>query len=521
MNILLLYPEMPETFWSMHPLMRLTGRKSPYPPLGLLTVAALLHETWERKLVDLNVGRLRDSYLEWADLVFISAMNVQQDTARQAIKRCKERGASVVAGGPLFTHQYLEFPEVDYFILNEAEITLPDFIKDWEQGSLKKVYASGEYADLTKSPVPDWNLVDFKHYPYGIVQYSRGCPFLCEFCDVTALFGRKPRLKKAGRIIEELDRIIRCGTPDMILFADDNLIGNKRELKTELLPLLVEWRRRNKYAPGFATQATINLADDEELMQLMLEAGFRHIFIGIETPEAETLAQTGKKQNLNRNMLENVKLLHSKGFIITGGFIIGFDSDSSRIYQRQIDFINQSNIVIATVNRLKAPPGTALYERMKLENRLTGEFSFDEHRSNIKPLEDAASITLGYGKVIGNVLTPAHVYQRAKKFLKEYRVSKVENPICKKNSIRDLMTLFRIIWFIGILSATRLYFIRLVLWTLWNMPKRLDLAFLFSGLMYHFHLLYKRYEKPIRIAATRKGSAPAITPKSRWIANPG
>jgi len=298
-------------------------------------------------------------------------------------------------------------------------------------------------------------------------------------------------------IIAELDLIIRSGMPDMILFADDNLIGNKRELKSELLPELIKWRRRNKFAPGFATQATINLADDDELMQMMLEAGFHHIFIGIETLEDQTLIKAGKKQNLNRNMLDNVKLLHKRGFIITGGFIIGFDSEGPEIYQQLINFINESNIVIATINRLKAPPGTALYERMGRKNRLIDDFNFDEHRSNIKPLGNAQKLESEYGGVIQNVLTPENVFHRSKRFLREYQSNRDETYILRKFSFRDLITFLRVIWFVGVLSTTRQYFFRLMLWTAWNVPRRLDSALLLSGLMYHFHHLYKRYERTV------------------------
>jgi len=498
MKILFLYPEMPETFWSLDQLVKLSGRKSPFPPLGLLTVSAMLPGNWHKKLVDLNVRRLKEADLDWADYVFISAMNVQADSAKRAIKRSKKKGKTVIAGGPLFTHQYEEFPEVDHFVLNEAELTLPEFIKDLEKGKPRKIYKTVEYADITKSPIPDWSLVNCNHYSYGIVQYSRGCPFLCEFCDVTALFGRKPRLKTTGQIIDELDLIIRSGTPDLILFADDNLIGNKHELKSELLPELISWRRRNHYAPGFATQATINLADDDELMRLMLEAGFNQIFIGIESPEEATLEQAGKKQNLNRNMLDNIRLLHSRGFIVTGGFIIGFDTESPNIYQELIDFISNSHIVIATVNRLKAPPGTALYDRMKQQDRLVDEFSFDEHLSNIKPLAKQQTLASEYGRVLHHVLTPANMLIRIKGFLREYREYKVDYPIGRKTSIRDISVLFRVLWYIGVLSTIRLYFFRLVIWTLWNMPSRIELALLMSGLMYHFHHLHKRYQRSVK-----------------------
>ena len=485
---------MTDTFWSMSHLLKVIGKKGSYPPLGLLTVASLLPEEWNKKLVDLNTESLNDKDLDWADFVFISAMNVQSVSAREVIEKCKLRGAKIVCGGPLFTHEYESFPQVDHFVLNEAEITLPLFLDDFKNNNLKKIYKTEKFVNVFESPLPQWNLINIENYEYSIVQYSRGCPYLCDFCDVTTLFGRVPRVKTPEQIINELNAITNAGHSDMILFADDNLIGNKNVLKKELLPSLIEWRSQNEFAPGFATQVTINLADDEELMRLMLEAGFRHIFIGIETPEEESLIASRKKQNTKRELLENVKLLQTKGFIVTAGFIIGFDTDTPSIFENQIKFISESNIVIATINLLKAPPGTELHVRMKKEKRLVDKFDFDENMSNILFKMDREKINTGYKQVLKNVYSPEKVYERAKNFLKYYSVAKVSNPIKRRISLSDYLMLLRIIIFVGLLGNSREYFWKLILWTIKNHPNKLDYAFLFSLLMFQFNKMFERYQ---------------------------
>ncbi len=493
MNILLLYPEMPDTFWAMKQLMRIISKRSSYPPLGLLTVSRLLPNNWKKKLVDLNVTNLKTADVEWADYVFISAMNVQAEYAKKAILFCKRFNKKIVVGGPLFTHEYEKFSEVDHFILNEAEITLPIFINDISNGNPQRYYKTGEFADLTQSPLPDWDLIDMNKYAYAIVQYSRGCPYHCDFCDVTALFGRKPRTKTSFQIIDELNLILLSGSPEMILFADDNLIGNRRDLKKNLLPALIEWRRRNKYAPGFATQVTINLADDEEMMNLMIEAGFRHIFVGIESVSAESLEDCKKTQNLRRDLLENVRLLQQKGFIVTGGFIVGFDTDTDKIFDDQIDFIQNSGIVMATVNVLKAPPGTDLNKKLRLENRLIEPFDFDENKTNIVTKMDNMVLYNGYKKILDDIYSPQRVYSRASQFLSYYGNHRTENPIKKELTYKDAITLSKIIYYSGIMGKGRLYFWRLFIGTFVRNRKNVFQALLFGALLFQFQRLHEKF----------------------------
>lgn len=465
---------MPESFWSMQHAKKLMGKKAWYPPLGLLTIASMLPSDWQIELIDLNVQKLSEKDFEGRDFIFVSAMNVQEESAREIISLANKMKIKVVAGGTLFTHEYEEFPTVDHFILNEAEITLAPFIEDLEKNNLQKIYQSDQYADVHTTPVPRWDLIDSMNYQYAIVQYSRGCPYLCDFCDVTALFGRAPRTKNPDQIIAELEAIIENGDYNFVLFADDNLIGNKRHLKTVMLPALIEWRKKRKPSLYFATQVTVNLADDEELMQLMLDAGFRHIFVGIETPDEDSLAESRKTQNLRRNLLDSIKTLHSSGFIVVGGFIVGFDSDKPDIFQKQIDFVEESGIILSTMNILKAPPGTELYERMKKEKRLIERFSFQETRTNFIPKMSPEVLENGFKKIVTRLYSPESVYERILTFLSIYEYPQTEIKIPDPSPAKYLLPILNVIFKIGIAGPERKYFWKLLFLGLRKYPNKLD-----------------------------------------------
>lgn len=490
MRILLVYPEMPDTFYAMKHFMQVIDKKAAYPPLGLLTVAALLPENWERKLVDLNVNKLEEKDLDWADYVFLSAMNVQEQSVREIMLRCEKAGVKIVAGGSLFTHEYERFPGIEHFVLNEAEITLAPFLKDLENGMAKAVYQSADFADMEASALPAFELVDMSQYLYAIVQYSRGCPYMCDFCDVTALFGRRPRIKSPAQIIAELEAINKTPDLQLILFADDNLIGNKRILKDELLPALIAWRKRTKPGFFFATQLTINLADDEQLMQLMLDAGFRHIFIGIETPVEESLKMSHKNQNLKRDMMDNINLLHQKGFIISAGFIVGFDSDDASVFRRQLAFIQKSGIPLPIVNILKAPPGTDLYRRIKSENRLSKPFAFAEGDTNIIPVMGEQELYKGFLEVIDNIYQPDKSYERIKQFFLSYHFPKTSVKIRTKYDLKHLRMIAKIIYRLGIRYSERSYFWKLIFWTFFYNRKYLDKALFYGIMIYQMHQTY-------------------------------
>ncbi|MFH1130859.1 MAG: radical SAM protein, partial [Pseudomonadota bacterium] len=421
MKILFVYPEFPDTFWSFKHALKFVKKKAGAPPLGLLTVAAMLPSEWEKRLVDLNTAKLTDENLAWADYIFVSAMIVQRGSAHAVIQRCKTIGAKVVAGGPLFTMEHEQFPDVDHFVLNEAEETLAPFVRDLLAGQARRVYSSDEFPDIRQTPVPLWRLANLKHYDTISIQFSRGCPFNCDFCNITALLGHRPRTKTAAQIIGELDSLYELGWHKSIFFVDDNFIGNKKQIKSEVLPALIEWRK-GKIGMPFSTEATINLADDPELLRLMVDAGFDTVFVGIETPNEDSLAECSKNQNKGRDLVESVKQLQRAGLQVQGGFIVGFDNDSPSIFQQQIDFIQQSGIVTAMVGLLQAPLGTRLYERMQKEGRLINEFSGDNvaGSTNIIPRMGLETLREGYREILSHIYAPKFYYERVLTFLREY-----------------------------------------------------------------------------------------------------
>jgi len=482
----MIYPEMPNTIGKFNEMVKLSGRKASFPPIALLTIASMLPKDWNVKLIDLNVNNEFIFELKWSDYVFISAMNVQSKSSKYVIDTCKDHNAKVVAGGPLFTHEFEKFSNVDHFVLNEAEITLPLFLNDLENDELKHIYRTDKFADVHTTPVPRWDLINLNDYLYSLIQFSRGCPYLCDFCDVTALYGRVPRTKPTEQIIKELDLILSKGKNEMIFFADDNLIGNKNVLKKDLLPALIEWRKNNLYAPAFATQLTITLADDEVLMKMLFEAGFRHIIVGIESIDTEALIKMRKKQNTRRDILENVQLIQTKGFLIIGTFIVGLDTDTTEVFDNLIKFIQESGIVLVVVNVLKAPPGTELYERMKRENRLLKEFEFGENRTNIIPIMDADTLHKGYKKVLSEVYNPQKIYERIVTNLDNLDPYKIKTYIRRKVSFKEFLIFVKIIFKLGVIYKGRKYFWKSLLHTIFYKKQYLDLTILFCMLMYQY-----------------------------------
>lgn len=483
MNALLIYPEFPDTFWSFKHALKFVRKKAAHPPLGLLTVAAMLPEAWDKRLVDANVAPLTQEDLDWADIVLIGAMTAQRDSCRQIIDRCKEADLPVVAGGPLFTGEHEDFPQVDYFVLNEAELTLPPFLADLEQGCPRRVYTTTEFADIHQTPIPLWELVNLKRYASMSIQFSRGCPYDCEFCNVTALFGHRPRVKTAPQIIAELDALYARGWRQGIFFVDDNFIGNKRILKQEILPALIAWRQEKVGVP-FNTEVSINLVDDEELMDLMVQAGFTSVFVGIETPDEDSLAECNKFQNRNRDLVESVRRLHRAGLQVQGGFIVGFDSDKPSIFQRQIDFIQNSGIVTAMVGLLQAPPGTRLYKRLKQEGRLLARSSGDnvDGTTNIIPKMNIDMLRDGYRTILNHIYSPQHYYERVRTFLEEYDPPKINPPI----DLSYIGALFRSIYELGLKGVERVHYWRLFFWALFRRPRLFPLAITLSIYGFHF-----------------------------------
>ena len=377
MKILLVSPRVPDTFWSFKHALRFISKKAGEPPLGLLTVAAMLPAEWQKTMVDLNVRELEDSEIAHADYVFLSAMSVQEVSARAVIERCNRLGTKVVAGGPLFTSRYDEFEGVDHFVLNEAEITLPLFLQDLAHSRAQHLYTTTQWADITTTPAPLWELIDFRNYATMNLQYSRGCPYDCEFCDITVLYGRVPRTKTLEEIIVEMDQLRLLGWRGHVFFVDDNFIGNKGKLKEQVLPGLIAWMDRYDHPFSLSTEASLNLSDDEELMHLMGRAGFESVFVGIESPNESSLLECRKIPNKNRDLLGSVHAIQRTGLQVQAGFILGFDNDPPSIFDTLIAFIHDSGIVTAMVGVLNAPRGTRLHQRLVKEGRLLKSFTGD------------------------------------------------------------------------------------------------------------------------------------------------
>ncbi len=481
-NILLVYPEYPQTFWSYKHALKFISKKAAFPPLGLLTVASMLPEEWGKRLVDVNVRGMEDKDIEWADMVFVSAMIVQKESAGEIIGRCKAMGKKVVAGGPAFTTQVEAFGGVDHFVLNEAEVTLPMFLKDMKKGTLKRVYSSGKRPDITKTMPPMWSLVNFKDYATMLLQYSRGCPFNCEFCDIIIMNGRVPRTKTPGQMINEVQQLYDAGWTSSVFIVDDNFIGNKESAK-KMLALLIKWQKNHKYPFKFFTEASINLAADEELMRMMSAANFDKVFLGIETPNLDSLKECSKVQNTAVDLAKAVRAIHQNGMQVMGGFIVGFDSDTESIFRKQIRFIQKTGIVTAMVGMLNALPQTRLWHRLKAEGRLHGGTSGEntDGTVNFEPVMGKQALVEGYKKMVHSIYSSKNYYRRINTFLKSYKPT-ARGRISKD----DLSAFLKSIWKIGILSRERFLYWKLILKTSVQNRKALPVAIELAIVGMHF-----------------------------------
>ena len=485
MKILLVYPQYPDTFWSFKHALKFVSKKAAFPPLGLLTVAAMLPEAWEKKLVDINIKRLTDKDIRWADYVFISAMEVQKESVKKIVAQCNKLGVKTVAGGPLFTTGHEQFDGIDHFVLGEAEAILKPFIEDLEKGCARHIYVSNEHPDITSTPVPAWSLINIKHYSSMSLQYSRGCPYDCEFCDIVLLNGHVPRTKSKDQLISEMDTLYEQGWRGNFFIVDDNFIGNKRKLKAEILPALIDWMEKRRYPFALFTEVSVNLADDEELTRLMVAAGFDIVFIGIETPNAESLVECTKVQNQNRDMVASVKKLQEAGLEVQGGFIIGFDNDPETIFQAQIDFIQKSGIVTAMVGLLNAPSGTKLYQRLEKENRLIKTFTGNntDFSLNFIPKMKTDILVNGYRNVLDTIYSPKQYYERIRTFLKVYQPRKTQMG---KIQVHQIKAFFRSIWFLGIHGKGRRHYWGLFITYLLKSPPKFTRFIVLAVYGYHF-----------------------------------
>jgi len=492
LKILMVYPSYPDTFWSFKHALKFVSKKASFPPLGLLTVATMLPSEWEKKLVDMNVTSLTDEDIKWADYVFISAMVVQRDSVQEVVARCQRLNTRIVAGGPLFTTGYDEFDDIDHLVLGEAEITLPLFLADLACGRAKPIYASNERPDIGQTPVPMWSLINMKQYSSMNLQYSRGCPFNCEFCDIIVLNGNKPRTKSKTQMVNELDAIYHRGWRGSIFVVDDNFIGNKKKLKAETLPALIKWSEEKKFPFNFFTEASINLADDEELMRLMTEAGFDRVFIGIETPNEASLEECNKLQNKGRDLAASVKKIQNYGLEVQGGFIVGFDSDPVSIFRSQINFIQKSGIVTAMVGLLNAPRGTRLYQRLKKENRLLESFTGDntDCSMNFVPKMNYETLIDGYKDIVHTIYSPKQYYERIRTFLKEYKPRRVKGV--SQLQFNHITSFVKCMWFLGVVEKGRKYYWKLLISTLFKYPRHFPLSVSLSVFGFHFRKIAEK-----------------------------
>jgi len=482
MNILLIYPETPGTFWNFKHILKFIGRKAAFPPLGLLTVASILPSEWNKKLIDLNVSQLTDEDITWADLILISAMIIQEVSANKVIARCRKQNKIILAGGPLFTALPEKFSEVDHIIIGEAENTLPQFIDDWKKGQAKKIYRFQGWPDILTSPAPLWSLIRLRDYVTITVQFSRGCPFDCEFCDIVVLNGRKPRTKSAEQFISELEGLYQADWRGAVFIADDNLIGNKNQVKS-MLRALITWQEKRNFPFSFLTQTSVNLADDDELLDLMSRANFFKVFLGLESPNDSSLEECHKNQNLKSDIAASVKKIHRYGMQVMAGFIIGFDHDPDDIFEQQKSFIESLGISVAMIGLLTALPETRLFKRLKQEGRLTGESS-GENTNNINfiPKMDKELMLKKYRELIKKLYGARSYYGRIDTFIKDY------HPTLKgkRISYQDIKALLMSMLLIGIFSSAAYHYWKLLIKTLLLKPRALSAAVELAIQGYHF-----------------------------------
>ncbi|MGH7178311.1 MAG: B12-binding domain-containing radical SAM protein [Tepidisphaeraceae bacterium] len=466
MRVLLIYPIFPTSFWSFEKTIELVGRKAMLPPLGLITVAALLPQDWEFKLVDRNVRDVTEDEWEWAEIVMLSAMIVQKKDLRDQILRTKARGKPVVVGGPYPTALPQECRDADFLVLDEGEITIPMFLAALERGDKSGVFRSdGAKPDVTCTPIPRFDLLEFDAYSEMSVQFSRGCPFLCEFCDIIVLYGRKPRTKAPQQMLAELDRLYELGWRRSIFVVDDNFIGNKKNVKT-LLEALRPWMVSHYYPYSFATEASVDLAQDQELMDMMRMCNFGSVFLGIETPDTDSLKLTKKTQNNRDPLEESVAKITRSGLRVMAGFIIGFDNEKPGAGQRIVDFVERTSIPTATFSMLQALPDTGLSKRLAQEGRLLEDQGGDINQTtlmNFVPTRPMDQIAREYVDGFWQLYDPVKFLDRVLRhfmLLGEADYPKKPRGFRKKINWANVRAVLTIIWRQGIVRESRVPFWR-------------------------------------------------------------
>lgn len=523
MRCLFVYPEFrSQSFWNYRATCELVGARYPAAPLGLITVAAMLPDTWEVRLIDCNVESLADSDVDWADLVFTGGMIAQQVATVALIDRLKARGKTVIVGGPDATSSPHVYARADHLVLGEAEVTMPRWLSDHAAGRAGPVYAAGdEKADVTTSPMPRYDLLQFDRYLHVGVQFARGCPFMCEFCDIIELFGRVPRLKAPAQMLAELDRLYELGYRGHVDFVDDNFIGNKRDVKKFLVELRA-WLEKRGWPFEFSTEASVNLADDETLLGLMQEVGFSAIFVGIESPDEETLKATQKLQNTKRSLAESLRKIYSYGIFVNTGYIVGFDTERGSVARGVLDLIEASSVPVNMVGLLFALPNTQLQRRLALEQRLiedfevvaaddgdqcTGGLNFVTKRPRLDVLRD-------YREIIAESYAPAAYFGRVLQVGSALDCSKKRLRLPWRYVRRDLKGFARLLWRGGVRSDYRRIFWGTLARLVWRNPRGLRYSIALMALYLHFgpfsRFLLGRLDRAIEVARSATAVAHRI-----------
>jgi radical SAM superfamily enzyme YgiQ (UPF0313 family) len=492
---LLVYPEFTSaSFWNYRATCDLVGARYPAAPLGLITVAALLPDTWQCRLVDCNVDTLTDGDLAWADVVFTGGMIAQQGSSLAMIERCRVAGKTVVVGGPDATSSPHLYDAADFQVLGEAEVTLPRWLRDWQVGTAQHRYECGEEkADVTASPLPRFDLLQFDRYLHVGVQFARGCPFRCEFCDIIELFGRVPRLKTPAQMLAELQRLYDLGYRGHIDFVDDNFIGNKVKVK-QFLPQLSDWLAAHRWPFEFTTEASVNLADDETLLGLMQQCGFAAVFVGIESPDEATLRAAQKGQNTRRKLAESIRTIYAHGMFVNAGYIVGFDSERGSVAEGILDLIAASAVPVNMVGLLFALPNTQLTRRLAAEHRLDEGFDVAQDGVgdqcmaglNFASLRPKTDILRDYRRVIAESYEPAAYFARVRDVGSALNCSTKRMRLPLRYLVRDLRGLGRLIWRMGVRHSYRGEFWKTLAVCGLRNPRGLRYAIALMALYLHF-----------------------------------
>ncbi len=495
-RVLMVWPRFPASFWSLAEVMEIVPERSLVPPLGLITVATLCPKQWKIRLVDLAFEALSDEDILWADLVMVSAMAVQREGVRQTLERASKLNRRTMIGGPYASSDpEALLPLADHVVVGEPDEIFQEIATDLERGSARRLYSIREKPDVTRTPVPRFDLLALNKYTVMSVQFSRGCPFTCEFCDIITIYGRRPRTKSPAQLIRELDALLQLGWRKEVFVVDDNFIGNHKAA-LELAQELERWQRRNRYPFRFFTEASIDLASRPALLDAMVKANFCRVFIGIESPSAESLKEAKKFQNLRRDPLDSIRLIQQRGLWVMGGFIVGFDSDPPDIFDRQIEFVERAAIPWAMTGVLQAPPTTPLYERMKREGRLLQN---NPEPSNFDPPNFRTVLPLpelldGTKRMLLTLYDPRRFYERVFDSLERWQLQP-EQRAPALSLLYRLRVVLKSVWRQGVLSSYRRAYWRflrrlMIRWGLDRQKRRLGFELALSG---HHFIRYARH----------------------------